>query len=81
MMRRTHGFAIVELPIVLVVAAVLGLAIAGAIRLYAGGLAWYYWLAGALIPPLLVLALGTLLVWFDKPHSKVVQSNYKKDRK
>jgi len=80
-MRRTHGAASVELPLVLVVATVLGLAIAGAIRLYAGGLAWYYWLACGLVPPLLVLAIGTLLVWFDKPHSKVVQSSYKKDRK
>jgi hypothetical protein len=64
--RNQGGFTPVELPMVLLVAAVLGLLCVLFCRLLLGSIAWYGWLAGGLGVPLLFLLVLAIAAQFTK---------------
>ena len=59
------GFALIELPLVLSILAVLGLAVVFTISHFFGSVAWYTWLIGGFAPPLALIATAAISAWIE----------------
>ena len=60
------GFALMELPIVLLALSVLGLVVAAIFRICTHSLPWYAWVGAALALPLLGIASGVVLILLER---------------
>ncbi|PHS01761.1 MAG: hypothetical protein COA78_22410 [Blastopirellula sp.] len=56
------GYALIELPLVLVILSALGLAFVFILNYFSEGVAWYIWIIGPLLPTLTLIVLG---MWIE----------------
>jgi hypothetical protein len=70
MKKRLHtasrGFALIELPLVLAMLILGGLAVAGVVNLFQRPLPWYGWLSAACVLPALAAVFAGVLVGLEK---------------
>lgn len=67
---KRRGFALIELPLVLFILALIGLAVVVAVRLLAGPVSWYWWPIGFITLPAIFMAWAVLLGISDDFHPK-----------
>ena len=60
------GFALIELPLVLLILAVIGLVAVGSFHYFSRDVPWYAWFVGPLAPVVMLLGFAAISAWIER---------------